>query len=44
MEWRCQKWAAGGYWAGVVAFAVSPNWTGLMIGWGITQFCALIAG
>jgi hypothetical protein len=44
MDWRCQKWAMIGYWAGVLAFAVSPNTRGLIIGWGICQVTAAIAG
>jgi hypothetical protein len=44
MDGHCQKWAALGYWAGVVAFAVSPNTTGLIVGWVICQITAAIAG
>jgi hypothetical protein len=44
MDGHCQKWAAIGYWLGVVAFAISPNWDGLLVGWGICQIAAAIAG
>lgn len=44
MDGHCQKWAMIGYWMGVVAFAISPNWDGLLIGWGIAQLSAAIAG
>lgn len=44
MEWDCQRDAAVAYWLGVIVFAVSPNWTGLLIGWAICQVAAAIAG
>jgi hypothetical protein len=44
MDWHCQKTAIICYWLGVVVFAIWPSWTGLMIGWGIAQLGAAVAG
>ena len=44
MDGHCQRWAAIGYWAGVIVFALYPNWTGILVGWGICQLTAAIAG
>jgi hypothetical protein len=44
MDWRCQKWAMIGYWLGVIVFTVAPNTDGILVGWGICQLAAAIAG
>jgi hypothetical protein len=44
MDMHCQKWAAIGYWLGVIAFAVAPNADGILVGWAICQVAAAIAG
>jgi hypothetical protein len=44
MDWHCQKFAAVGYWAGVIVVAVAPHAWSLTAGWIVCQVFAAVAG